>query len=145
MRIYERALRFTLEHPLVLAVFATRADRRLVSLLHAHGFDLLPAMDEGGFIVDYIMPAGSSLERPIASSPTWSRSCARRPKWRAPRGAPACNSAWRRSPKPTPATSRVKLKRNRKRSGDEVIADVRAKIKKRSRCSTSSSRSSCRT
>src|SRR5207253_10650803 len=26
------------------------------------GSDLLPAMDEGGFIIDYIMPAGSSLE-----------------------------------------------------------------------------------
>ena len=26
------------------------------------GSDLLPEMDEGGFILDYIMPAGSSLE-----------------------------------------------------------------------------------
>jgi len=28
---------------------------------HYSGSDLLPAMDEGGFILDYIMPAGSSL------------------------------------------------------------------------------------
>ena len=27
----------------------------------ALGTDLLPQMDEGGFILDYIMPAGSSL------------------------------------------------------------------------------------
>ncbi len=27
----------------------------------ALGSDLLPAMDEGGFILDYLMPAGSSL------------------------------------------------------------------------------------
>ena len=26
------------------------------------GSDLLPGMDEGGFILDYIMPAGASLE-----------------------------------------------------------------------------------
>ena len=32
-------------------------------LCYTHtGSDLLPAMDEGGFIVDYIMPAGSSLQ-----------------------------------------------------------------------------------
>ena len=34
----------------------------IVSLLPHLGSDLLPAMDEGGFILDYIMPAGSSLE-----------------------------------------------------------------------------------
>jgi multidrug efflux pump subunit AcrB len=28
---------------------------------NALGSDLLPAMDEGGFILDYLMPAGSSL------------------------------------------------------------------------------------
>ena len=28
------------------------------------GSDLLPAMDEGGFILDYLMPAGSSLATP---------------------------------------------------------------------------------
>ncbi len=37
------------------------ADGWLVLLLHALGSDLLPAMDEGGFILDYLMPAGSSL------------------------------------------------------------------------------------
>ena len=29
---------------------------------NALGTDLLPAMDEGGFILDYLMPAGSSLD-----------------------------------------------------------------------------------
>ena len=29
---------------------------------NALGSDLLPAMDEGGFILDYVMPPGSSLE-----------------------------------------------------------------------------------
>jgi multidrug efflux pump subunit AcrB len=62
MRIYERVLRLTLEHPLMLAVFSVV----LIAgsyLCYTHtGSDLLPAMDEGGFIIDYIMPAGSSLE-----------------------------------------------------------------------------------
>ena len=62
MRLYERVLRFALERPV--------AARRRAALLvvaartccyRALGSDLLPAMDEGGFILDYIMPAGSSL------------------------------------------------------------------------------------
>ena len=63
MRPYERVLRFTLEHKLVLAAVLAAADRGNVRVLSATpARDLLPAMDEGGFIVDYIMPAGSSLE-----------------------------------------------------------------------------------
>ncbi len=61
MRAYERTLRFTLEHPLALALFTVL----LIAgsyLCYSHtGSDLLPAMDEGGFIVDYTMPPGSSL------------------------------------------------------------------------------------
>ena len=36
MRVYERALRFTLEHPLVLAVLRAGADRRIVTSATAH-------------------------------------------------------------------------------------------------------------
>ena len=61
MRTYERTLRFTLEHPLALVLFTVL----LIAgsyLCYSHtGSDLLPAMDEGGFIVDYTMPPGSSL------------------------------------------------------------------------------------
>ncbi len=62
MNAYERMLRLALEHPLAAGRFLPPADRRLLLLLPHTGSDLLPAMDEGGFIVDYIMPAGSSLE-----------------------------------------------------------------------------------
>ncbi len=37
------------------------AGRWHLGRLQALGTDLLPEMDEGGFILDYIMPAGSSL------------------------------------------------------------------------------------
>jgi len=57
----ERWLRRALQHPkwlvglsLALIVLSYASFRFL-------GSDLLPEMDEGGFIVDYIMPAGSSL------------------------------------------------------------------------------------
>ncbi len=61
MNAYERTLRFALEHPLVLALFTILLIGGSYFCYTHTGSDLLPAMDEGGFIVDYIMPAGSSL------------------------------------------------------------------------------------
>src|SRR5207237_5798232 len=62
MRFYERVLRLTLEHPFVLAAFSIVLIAGSYLCYKNTGSDLLPAMDEGGFIVDYIMPAGSSLQ-----------------------------------------------------------------------------------
>lgn len=55
------ALHWVLKRPLMLAAICLA----IVAggyLCYSHlGSDLLPAMDEGGFILDYIMPSGSSL------------------------------------------------------------------------------------
>ena len=61
LRSYERTLRFTLEHPWALALFTIVLIAGSYLCYRHTGSDLLPAMDEGGFIVDYIMPPGSSL------------------------------------------------------------------------------------
>ena len=61
MHVYERVLKITLEHRFVLGVFALVLIAGSYLCYKSTGSDLLPAMDEGGFIVDYIMPAGSSL------------------------------------------------------------------------------------
>ena len=62
VRTYERLLKFLLEHRRWLAAFA--AVLIVVSYLcyRKLGTNLLPPMDEGGFVLDYIMPAGSSLQ-----------------------------------------------------------------------------------
>ncbi len=60
-RFYERALRFTLAWPLALAGACVALIVGSYFCYNALGSDLLPAMDEGGFILDYLMPAGSSL------------------------------------------------------------------------------------
>ena len=62
MNPYERVLRLALGHPLLLAVFCLLLIGGSYVCYRNCGSDLLPAMDEGGFIIDYIMPAGSSLE-----------------------------------------------------------------------------------
>ena len=61
LKLHHRVLDWALAKPLwlglacLLLVIATYFGYR------ALGSDLLPEMDEGGFILDYIMPAGSSL------------------------------------------------------------------------------------
>src|SRR6185437_5219019 len=62
IEFYERWLRRALEHPRWLlggAVVLVAVSFACYSFL---GSDLLPEMDEGGFILDYIMPPGSSLQ-----------------------------------------------------------------------------------
>jgi multidrug efflux pump subunit AcrB len=94
------------------------------------GSDLLPEMDEGGFIVDYIMPAGSSLAETNRVITTVEQIL---------RSTPEVESTSRRTglqlglaavTEANTGDIAVKLKRKRDRAGDEVIADVRAKINK---------------
>jgi multidrug efflux pump subunit AcrB len=58
---HERWLRRALERPLWLGVLSLALIAVAYACYHFSGSDLLPEMDEGGFVIDYIMPAGSSL------------------------------------------------------------------------------------
>src|SRR5579883_391922 len=59
---YERCLRFALKRPRWIVVFSVLLVVVSYFCYKALGSDLLPAMDEGGFVLDYITPAGTSLE-----------------------------------------------------------------------------------
>jgi CzcA family heavy metal efflux pump len=126
---YERVLRVMLEHKGLLAVSSLLLIAgTYVCYLHT-GTDLLPAMDEGGFIVDYIMPAGSSLaetnrvithvERILRAIPEV-EGTSRRTGLQL--GLAAVTEA-------NTGDISVKLKRDRKRGAEEVIADARARIR----------------
>ena len=105
MNAYERTLRFALEHPLVLGLFTVLLIGGSYLCFKNHGSDLLPAMDEGGFIVDYVMPAGSSLRETNRVISHVEQILRARRRWRAPRAARVCNSAWRPLRKRIRATS----------------------------------------
>ena len=129
VNFYERWLRRALERPLMLAGLS------LVLIVAAYfcyrtlGSDLLPAMDEGGFILDYIMPPGSSLaetnrvinhvEQIVRSEPEV-ESTSRRTGLQL--GLAAVTEA-------NTGDISAKLKANHERSTDEVTADLRTKIK----------------
>jgi multidrug efflux pump subunit AcrB len=129
MRVYERTLRVALEHKWVLAVFSAVLIAITYVCYTNTGSDLLPEMDEGGFIVDYIMPAGSSLAETNRVVTHIEQIL---------RATPEVESTSRRTglqlglAQVTEANTgdiSVKLKKSRKRSGLDVIAEVRDKIK----------------
>jgi CzcA family heavy metal efflux pump len=94
------------------------------------GSDLLPEMDEGGFILDYYTPPGSSLaesdrilqhlEEIVRSQPEVENT-SRRTGLQL--GLAAVTEANR-------GDFTVKLKKDRKRGIDEIISDIRSEIKK---------------
>jgi CzcA family heavy metal efflux pump len=128
MRPYERILRMTLEHPALLALFSVALIGGSYFCYNGLGTDLLPPMDEGGFILDYWMPAGSSLtetNRVITNVESILRA------------TPEVESTSRRTglelglaavTEANRGDIAIKLKRDRKRSVDAVIADVREKV-----------------
>ena len=61
LRFHERWLRRALAHPRWLVALSLGLIVISLVCYRFSGSDLLPEMDEGGFVLDYIMPAGSSL------------------------------------------------------------------------------------
>ena len=125
---YEKALRFTLARPLVVLGGCVALIVASYFCYNALGSDLLPAMDEGAFVLDYLMPAGSSLKdtndvllgvEKILSKTPEVESTSRRTGLQL--GLAAVTEANR-------GDFLVRLKTNRKRNIDEVISAVRDKV-----------------
>jgi CzcA family heavy metal efflux pump len=129
-RGYERALRFVLAYPLVLTAACVALVVASFFGYRALGSDLLPEMDEGGFILDYIMPAGAALadtnqvllgvEKILESTPEV-ESTSRRTGMQL--GLAAVTEA-------NSGDFSVRLKRDRDRPIDEIISDLREKVNK---------------
>ncbi len=129
VNFHEHWLRRALERPLLLILFSVGLIVASYLCYTFSGSDLLPEMDEGGFVIDYIMPAGSSLaetNRVVGHVEQMLRE------------VPEVESTSRRTglqlglASVTEANSGdvlVKLKAKRKRNIEDIIADVRADIK----------------
>jgi CzcA family heavy metal efflux pump len=129
MNAYERVLKITLEHKFVLAAFSlVLIAGAYLCYTHA-GSDLLPAMDEGGFIVDYIMPAGSSLEETNRVVSHVERILKATPEVENTSRRTGLQLGLAQVTEANTGDISVKLKENRKRSVDQVIEEVRAKVR----------------
>jgi multidrug efflux pump subunit AcrB len=129
VNFHERWLRRALERPRLLVIFSAALIGVSYLCYNFSGSDLLPEMDEGGFVLDYLMPAGSSLtetnrvighvEQMLLEVPEV-ESASRRTGLEL--GLSAVTEANR-------GDILVKLKSKRSRDIDEIIADLRADIK----------------
>jgi len=127
IRLYEAALRLTLRHRwLALAgcLFALFLGAGVCQRLDS---DFLPAMDEGGFVIDYVGPPGTSLaetHRELLNAEALLKA------------NPDVESFSRRTGaalgfevvEPNTGDFLVKLKPGRKSSTEDVIADLRKKF-----------------
>lgn len=125
---YERWMRRALEHPIWLGAFCAILIAVSYLCYSRLGTDLLPHMDEGGFILDYVMPPGSSLQetnRVLTHVENIIKS------------VPEVENTSRRTglqlglaavTEPNTGDIAVKLKDKRSRGIDDIIADVRGKV-----------------
>ena len=129
-RLYEWAIKAILARPLVLIGVCTALIGISFLCYRSLGSDLLPAMDEGSFVLDYLMPAGAALadtdqvlvgvEKIIRSIPEV-QSTSRRTGLQL--GLAAITEA-------NTGDISVLLKSKRNRGVQEVIADIREKVNK---------------
>jgi multidrug efflux pump subunit AcrB len=130
VNFHERLLRRALKESPFLLIFSLALIVVSYVCYTFSGSDLLPEMDEGGFTIDYIMPAGSSLaetNRVISHIEQMLRE------------VPEVESTSRRTglqlglaavTEANTGDILVKLKSKRDRGIDDIIADIRADIKR---------------
>ncbi len=128
VRVYVRGLHWALGHPFLLMIGIAAMITGSWFTYQSLGSDLLPEMDEGGFILDYLTPAGTSLQETdkilnqveaLLHTVPEIENTSRRTGLQL--GPAQVTEAHR-------GDFTVKLKKDRKRAADEVISDLRQKI-----------------
>jgi len=125
---YARTMRAILKRPWMLAASSVLVVALSYLCYNFLGTDFLPAMDEGGFILDYFTPPGSSLvesnrillhiEEILKSTPEVENTSRRTGLQLGLVAVTEANNG----------DFTVRLKKNRKRDIDDIIADIRSEI-----------------
>ncbi len=129
MRWHRGLLNWSLVHPVYLGVLCICLVVLSVFAYRFLGSDLLPGMDEGGFILDYIMPAGSSLQSTNDVLTHVENILHRTPEVESVSRRTGLQMGLAAVTEANTGDMTVKLKAKRDRDIEAVIADVRAKVK----------------
>jgi multidrug efflux pump subunit AcrB len=125
---YEGVLRRTLRHPGRLAAFCLVLIGASYGCYRVLGSDLLPAFDEGGFVLDYVMPAGSALEETQRVLSHVEEMLRETPEVESTSRRTGLELGLAAVTEPNTGDIAVKLKDARRRSVEEVISEVRQKV-----------------
>jgi CzcA family heavy metal efflux pump len=130
VEFYARIMRAIMKRPWVLVASSVLVVALSLLCYNFLGTDFLPAMDEGGFILDYFTPPGSSLaesnrillhiEEILKSTPEVENTSRRTGMQLGLAAVTEANNG----------DFTVQLKKDRKRDIDDIITDIRAEIKK---------------
>jgi len=125
---YGRTMQAILKRPWMLAASSVLVIALSILCYKSLGTDFLPAMDEGGFILDYFTPPGSSLaesnrillhiEEILKSTPEVENTSRRTGMQLGLAAVTEANNG----------DFTVRLKKDRKRDIDDIIADIRSEI-----------------
>ena len=128
IQFYERWLRRAFAHPVWLGGLCAILIVISYFSYKALGSDLLPAMDEGGFILDYVTPPGSSLQETNRMVSHMEQIVRTLPEVESTSRRTGLQLGLAAVTEANTGDISVKLKGNRKRAIDEILADVRAKV-----------------
>jgi CzcA family heavy metal efflux pump len=124
---YERALSWALAHTRVVMFAALAILAGAVGLYMQLGSGFLPEMDEGAFVLDYIMPAGTSLQETDRVLLHIERFLKETPEVQSYSRRTGARLALAIA-EPNTGDFLIKLKRDRKRALEEVTTELRRKI-----------------
>jgi multidrug efflux pump subunit AcrB len=128
---YKRSIRLALDHPWILAGLCVILIAVSALCYLNLGSDLLPAMDEGGFVLDYLTPAGSSLKDTNDILVQVEQILHEVPEVESTSRRTGLQLGFATVTEANTGDFSVKLKNKRSRSVQEVIADIRERINKR--------------
>ncbi len=130
INFHQKWLRRALQHPKTLAVMSLA----LIVLSYAGyrflGSDLLPEMDEGAFVLDYLMPAGSSLQETNRVVSHVEEMLKEVPEVESTSRRTGLQLGLAAVTEANYGDILVKLKDKRSRGIDDIISDLRGDIKK---------------
>jgi CzcA family heavy metal efflux pump len=125
---YEAALHWSLLHPRSVLLSTVVLLGCMVGMYFQLGTGFLPEMDEGAFVLDYIMPPGTSLpetDRVLKHIEQFIKETPEIESYSRRTGARLALAI----AEPNTGDFLIKLKRERKRALEDVTAELRAKIK----------------
>jgi CzcA family heavy metal efflux pump len=126
---HERSLTWALTRPLALAGVCLLLVVGAYFGYNALGSDLLPAMDEGAFVLDYLMPAGSSLAETNRVLLNVEQILHNTPEVEITSRRTGLQMGLSPVTEANTGDFTVRLKPNRSRGIDEIMAEVRQEIK----------------
>jgi CzcA family heavy metal efflux pump len=128
LHAHARALNFALNKPLILGIACLILAIGGYFAYSSLGSDLLPAMDEGAFILDYLTPAGTSLAETNRILEHVERILQKTPEVEITSRRTGLQLGLAAVTEANTGDFSVRLKSKRSRSIDEVIADIRQQI-----------------